>query len=228
MIRSAIVALATVLAGTAVQAAPGCAVPQPLSVPHPELPGADQPPRRMPITGYTLALIWMPQHCSAVVRGAEALQCGPGAGDGFVLHGLWPDGAAGSWPQWCSATAILPPKIIARHYCATPSAQLLQHEWAKHGTCIPGATPARYFAQAHRLYARLHWPDMAALARRPLTERDFAAAFAAANPGMASDGLRLNLTPAGWLQEVWLCLDRRLRTVTCAMSGQPGRAIRIR
>ena len=68
--------------------------------------------------------------------------------------------------------------------CATPSAQLIQHEWAKHGTCT-GLNPADYFGKSGGLYARLRYPDMNALSRGPLTVGQFTAAFAAANPGKA-------------------------------------------
>jgi len=218
--------LASSLAGRAI-AAPGCPVPPNLDTPEVEAPGPDQPPRVVPITSYTLALIWTPQHCFHAVGGAESFTCRPETA-GFVLHGLWPDGEGKSWPQWCAAAAILPRRTIATHYCATPSPQLLQHEWAKHGTCIPGATPDRYFDQSNRLFFGLRFPDMAALARIPLTEGKFAQAFVAANPGMESGSVRLNLDRQGWLQEVWLCLDTAFRSTRCAAPAQPARIVRIR
>lgn len=213
---------------SAVAAAPGCSVPSKLRTPHVELPPADQPPRVMPITSYTLALIWTPQHCHRAVRGAESFSCGSNIGARFVLHGLWPDGEGGSWPQWCAPAAVLPRRTIVEHYCTTPSPQLLQHEWAKHGTCIAGATPDGYFDQSNRLFRSLRFPDMAKLARAPLTEGRFAEAFAALNPGMTAENVRLNLDERGWLQEVWLCLDTAFRPARCAAPARPGRTMRIR
>lgn len=210
-----------------VQAAPACRVPPNLAPPQAEYPTASQMPRVVPITSYTLALLWTPQHCFKRVTGAESLGCGREA-TGFVLHGLWPDGANGSWPQWCAAAAILPRATIAAHYCATPSAQLLQHEWAKHGTCMAGETPDSYFAKAARLYNNLRFPDMARLATAPTTEAAFAAAFADANRGITSDMIRLNLDKQGWLQEVWFCLDTAFRPERCAAPRQPMRVVRIR
>lgn len=212
----------------ALAAGPGCAVPANLPTPHIELPPPDQPPRAMPIAGYTLALIWTPQHCHHAVGGAESFECTRDTGKGFVLHGLWPDGEGKSWPQWCAAAPVLPARTIAAHYCATPSAQLLQHEWAKHGTCIAGATPESYFAQSNRLFYGLRFPDMAALASTKLTEGAFASAFAATNPGLAAEDVRLNLDKQGWLQEVWLCLDTAFRPTRCAAPRQPTRRVRIR
>ncbi len=216
------------LAPIAARAAPGCAVPSDLPLPHVEGASADQPARVEPIGGYTLALIWTPEHCVHAVPGAETFECGPGTGKGFALHGLWPDGVGKSRPQWCAATEILPRRTIAAHFCATPSPQLLQHEWAKHGTCIPGMTPDRYFGRSNRLFHAIHYPDMAALARKPLTAGDFAVAFAAVNPGMRADMLRLNLDRDGWLREVWLCLDVSLGRKRCAAPMRDDQPVRIK
>jgi len=95
------------------------------------------------------------------------MQCG-GNRFGIRLHGLWPDGEGKDWPQYCAATDIVPRQVIAANLCSTPSAQLLQHEWAKHGTCMPGETPASFFRRSTGMYARLRYPDMNALSRRPL------------------------------------------------------------
>ena len=34
-------------------------------------------------------------------------------------------------------------------------------------------------------------------------------------PGLTPDGIRVRLAPGGWLEEVWLCLDRRLAQDAC-------------
>ncbi len=218
---------ATTAFGAADAAGPGDPVPANLPVPHLALPG-DQPVRVVPIASYTLALIWTPQHCFHAVGGAEDLECGRDTGTGFILHGLWPDGEGTNWPQWCAAASILPRKTIAAHFWATPSPQLMQHEWTKHGTCIPGATPDTYFDQSNRLFYRIRFPDMRALAEAPTTESKFAQAFAAANPGMEPDSIRLNLDKQGWLQEVWLCLDTAYQSMHCAAPAQPARVVHIR
>lgn len=203
--------------------------------PHAELPSADQPVRRVATTGYTLALGWAPEYCHAH-RGNQAgddAECGPRGPTGFTLHGLWPDGAgANRWPQYCHPVAILTEAQMAPALAATPSRQLLQHEWAKHGSCI-GDDPTRYFGEADRLFRTLALPDMAALARRrDLTAGDVAAAFAAANPTLPRQAVRVTANRRGWLQEVWLCLglDRRPRPCNAASQGggaPAGSALRI-
>ena len=216
MIRLALAA-AALLAPAAVEAqAYRCAIPdEPLRV-RPDLPTPGQPKRVLPIGGYTLALTWNPQHCRAQRREARAsFQCGGGNRFGFTLHGLWPDGTGRQWPQYCRPAALLPDAVVRANLCATPSVQLLQHEWAKHGTCMPGYKPASYFARATGLYGRLRLPDMEALSRRPLTAGALASAVAALNPGLPANAIRVTATREGWLDELWLCLDRRFRYSRC-------------
>jgi ribonuclease T2 len=210
---------------------PGMAFAAP---PHAELPSADQPVRRAPTTGYTLSMIWTPEHCFAQNKrggGADDGECSGAARTGFILHGLWPDGdGPNRWPQYCHPVAILTDQQIAAGIGATPSPQLLQHEWAKHGSCMTG-DPVAYFAQEDRVFATIHAPDMATLAhRRGLTVGQFQSAFAAANPGMRADMMRLNLNKRGWLEEVWLCLglDKRPRTCPAGQGGaQSGDFVKV-
>ena len=66
--------------------------------------------------------------------------------------------------------------------CTTPSARLLAHEWAKHGSCM-AAQPARYFARERQLWSAIRWPDFDRLSRkRGLTAGDVRRAIAEANP----------------------------------------------
>lgn len=225
--RFAILAAALATPAAANAQALQCSVPGQLPRPTTEGPTSGEPRRILPIGGYTLAVSWAPEAC----RGhAGDFQCGGGNRFGFTLHGLWPDGEGAAWPQYCASAALLPESAIRPNLCATPSVQLLQHEYAKHGTCM-GLSPADYFRRSTGLYARLHFPDMAVLAARPdLTAGVFAAAFARANPGMSADMMRLNLNRRGWLEEVWLCLDIRFRWRRCPATqggAAPSAAVRI-
>ena len=197
---------------------------------RPDLPSAREPARNLPIGGYTLAISWSPQYCREHARDASArIQCGGSNRFGFTLHGLWPDGIGKEWPQYCRRTSLLPDRVIRGMLCTTPSAQLLQHEWAKHGTCMPGR-PAQYFARSRALYAALRYPDMAALSRTQLTAGGLAAAIARVNPGIRADMMRITATRQGWLDEIWLCLDKGFRYARCAPGSggvDPGAAIEI-
>jgi len=70
---------------------------------------------------------------------------------------------------------------------ATPRPQLLQHEWAKHGSCV-GDDPATFFVEEGRLFRAIHYPDMMTLAQPSQADRwRLSGCFSAANPGMRAD-----------------------------------------
>lgn len=210
-------AMAAVTApGIASAQALSCAIPREVPRPRPDLPSASQPSRRLPIGSYTLAISWSPEYCrTSADRPNAQFQCGSDNRFGFVLHGLWPDGVGKDWPQYCRATPILSRQVIRRHMCATPSPQLLQHEWSKHGTCMAGYTPERYFGRSNAMFHALRFPDMSRLAQTPLTAGRLAEAIAAANPGMRADMMRVTGTRGGALDEVWLCTDKSFRYARC-------------
>lgn len=211
-----------------------CAIPSRLPPSHAEGPTQKEPRRLMPIGRYTLAVSWSPEHCAGKLDAEDVFQCGEtqsGEGFGFILHGLWPDGVRDSWPQYCKPAAPLPPAVIRAHLCSTPSTQLIQHEWAKHGTCMKDS-PSRFFARSRALYGRLRFPDMVEQARRRgLTAGEFATAVAAVNPGLRADMMRITSTREGWLSEIWMCLNRRFAPERCpaAQGGmRPSEALKIR
>ena len=202
-----------------------CAVPSQIERPRPDTPNARQPRRVVTTASYTLALSWSPQYCRA--RGEGGFQCSArvsgGNRFGFILHGLWPDGAGRDWPQYCRPVALLSDATIRANLCATPSVQLLQHEWAKHGSCMTGSAED-YFRRATGLFAQIRYPNMDALSRRGgLTVGAFTAALARTNPGLSPDMMRVATTRGGWLDEVKLCLDLNFRYARCSR-GQGGGA----
>lgn len=189
-----------------------CDVGSDIAAPRAQVAGQRRVAR---VAGYTLALTWSPGYCRRS-RGdpRDAVQCGSGNRFGFTLHGLWPEGRDSRWPQYCRAAGPIPPAVVRRNLCMMPSVQLMQHEYARHGTCM-SATADGYFAQSRQLYARLRYPDMAALSRRArLTAGQVAAAVAAANPGLSRTMLRVRARD-GWLDEVRVCLDRRFQYRAC-------------
>jgi len=227
-----IAALATVLAAPAHAQALSCEVPAVIPKPRPVGPDANDPVRQIPVGGYTLALTWTPQFCREH-SGDRSFQCDRSARFGFTLHGLWPDGRNRAWPQYCRPATIIPEPVLRENLCMVPSVDLMQHEWAKHGTCM-ASDPARYFARARPLYQSLRFPDMNALSRQPdLTVDGFARAFAAANrhiPGLSTDAVRVRVTRDLWLSEVWLCLDQDLAFARCGRNQGGGfaRAYRLK
>ena len=224
-------AVALTLPGVAAAQALQCTPPaaSELTV-RPDLPNAREPKRILPIGHYTLAISWSPQYCRGADKAARSpFQCDGKNRFGFVLHGLWPDGYGKEWPQYCRPTRLLSPSTVRANICATPSAQLLQHEWAKHGTCMPGETPDSYFRRATGLYHKLSFPDMDTLSRRTLTAGALTTAIARKNRGMRADMMRITTDKGGWLDEVWLCLDKRFRYAKCpAHQGGVKPATRVR
>ncbi len=193
-----------------------CVPPTNLPRPKLEFPKQNEA-RRVPVTGYLLTLSWSPEYCR---DHKDVLQCSGKMSDfGFVLHGLWPEGVGKEYPMWCRKAGLLPPKIVAQNICMTPSVQLLQHEWAKHGTCM-ARRPEAYFGAAKLLYDAVVMPDMAKLSREakdkaPLNAGGVAEAFAAINPGLPAKAVAVHTNDKGWLDEVRICLGRDLKPETC-------------
>lgn len=203
------------LASPAAAQALTCRVPERITLPRLERYNPAER-RTTPITRYTLALSWSPSFCEDGREGFErgSIQCDATRGSfGFILHGLWPEGATRQWPQYCAPVGRVPPNVLRRHMCITPSPELLQHEWARHGRCM-SRTPADYFAVAEREYRRVRFPDMRDV--RLVNVGDLKAAFVRANPGLTRDMLAVETNRADRsLREVRICMDRSFGWAHC-------------
>jgi ribonuclease T2 len=231
---SALFAALLAIPGAARAQADACILSDRIGVPRAERAPRGEVPRRIPVTGYLLTLSWSPQFCAtrrAPGEVRDAMQCGGQQGRfGWVLHGLWPQGDGGRYPAWCRPAKIVPQRVLTQHLCRSPSVQLLQRQWAKHGTCM-SATPGAYFGAAARLFDAVRFPDMIALAARPQTAGSLRAAFAAANRGVLPVMIAVHGDSAGWLREIRLCLNSVMRPIACAaeLRGMAdGRAVKIR
>jgi ribonuclease T2 len=99
---------------------------------------------------------------------------------------------------------------IRAELCRTPSVDLVQHEWAAHGTCA-WETPEAYFRQSSALYDGLVRPDPRGLA----TAGQLRDAFARANPGLPRQAVYVALSDEGRLREVRLCYDLAFKPRAC-------------
>jgi ribonuclease T2 len=161
---------------------------------------------------YLLTLSWSPTYC--LTHQQDRGQCG-GKGYGFVLHGLWPQFDAGSWPEFCLSDAPLPPDAARIGNALYPSPKLMEHEWQRHGTCS-GLDAAGYFRTADRALAAVHTPSMfeAPPSNQSMTGAQIAATFHEANPSIPADGL-IVACGRGELSEVRVCLTRDLTPRSC-------------
>ncbi|MBV7255932.1 ribonuclease T [Pacificimonas sp. WHA3] len=191
-----------------------CVIPADITPPRRATPPDDRPDA--PASGYVMALSWSPEFCRfRADQDAHAGQCRDNR-FGFILHGLWPQAARGPHPRACALAAPVSEDTIRRHYCMTPSAALIQHEWAAHGTCAWDSADA-YFADAARLWDRVDRPDLFALSRKEgLVAADIRAAFVAVNPGLPAEAVGVDLDNRGWLEEIFICLDLDERPRACA------------
>lgn len=192
-----------------------CRVPEQITLPAAKRSAG--PSQRGAIDGYVLAVSWSPEYC----RGGRAsdpgnYQCNGSIGRfGFVLHGLWPDAANGPSPQWCAPAPPLSAAEIKANLCMTPVPWLIQHEWAKHGTCM-ARDPRDYFKVARILWQSLRLPDADKLSRaRYPTAGDLRRAFMERNPGWKHKSVGVLVSNGGWLRELYLCYGKDFMPAAC-------------
>lgn len=201
--------LAAALLLAAGPAGESCAVPSGL-IPAPVIAEGEARPR--PIAKYVLAWYWWPENC------AQFPGEGCSQGFGFKLHGLWPNAVDQPYPQFCRPPGQLDRRTVRENWCMTPSVTLLQHEWAKHGTCR-WSTPKAYFKTERRLHAQYRMPDADKLPPAGLTAGAIRTAVIALNPGVPRDALFIGTDKKQRLTEVWMCLDLAYKPIPCDAGG---------
>ena len=99
-----------------------------------------------------------------------------------------PEAASGPPPQWCALLPRPRAETVRSGLCATPVPWLIEHEWAKHGSCM-AQSPEAYWGIARQIWSRFAWPDADALSRRPnLTVGDLREALGAHHLHPAAGG----------------------------------------
>ncbi|SEQ10149.1 ribonuclease T2 family protein [Basfia succiniciproducens] len=120
---------------------------------------------------YMLALSWSPSFCRTQYEkygnnlpDSAEYQCGIKKKYGWVIHGLWPQSATArtvaGHPRLCKGDLPQVEENVVRQYMAeSPSPNLLQAEWEKHGACAFDRAE-QYFAKQQTLYRTLTLPTV--------------------------------------------------------------------
>jgi ribonuclease T2 len=192
-----------------------CRIPQgPVTLPDIEREG---PVRQTRVTGYTLALSWSPEFCrfrEGSIR--HARQCSGREGRfAFVVHGLWPEGPGGRYPQWCPTRREPSSPRVSAAMCMSPDPALIARQWFKHGSCMV-PDPDAYLRITGVLWRSLRLPDYDRLSRnRSLTAGDIRAAFAEANDYWDAQDVGLVVNERGWMTEMRLCYGTDFMPIAC-------------
>ncbi|MBB4633525.1 ribonuclease T2 family protein [Sphingosinicella soli] len=197
-------------------AAAECNIPSRIELPAAASLPDDKPDA--PAAAYVLAMSWSPEFCRfrKDARAHEG-QCADNDFD-FILHGLWVDSAAGPSPRACAVAPPVGEALVRQHYCMMPSAQLMQHQWAAHGTCAFSSAEA-YLGASKSLWDGVKRPDLRALRGEPLTAGSVRAAFVQGNIGLPPEAIAVTLNNRGWLTEVRLCMDLDYNYAACRNPG---------
>ncbi|MFZ7224307.1 ribonuclease T2 family protein [Avibacterium avium] len=166
-----------------------------------------------PVDYYMLALSWSPGFCQAQKERYNGnlpqslmSQCGTQQ-YGWVIHGLWPQNAnarsVSDHPRFCQGDlSMVDPAVIKPYLADSPSANLLQGEWEKHGACAFKNANA-YFEKQQNLYRTLNLPD------RNLPRKELFAWLKKHNPQLKGAYLGASHN------ELFICYDLQWQVMDC-------------
>lgn len=158
---------------------------------------------------YLLNLSWSPEFCATHAGGVECTEH-----RGFIVHGLWPQRADGSYPEHCASR----PGPTDAHAWADimPDAGLVRHEWQTHGTCTPYDADT-YFGMVRTAYRSVTIPaEFASMSQEErLAPAAIVDAFAKANPGFPAGSIAISCGN-NRLTAVEVCLAQELRPEACS------------
>jgi ribonuclease T2 len=168
---------------------------------------------------YVLALSWSPAFCASQSEGAHPQQCGKDRRFSFVVHGLWPQYSKG-WPQDCATShpASVHPDLVFDNLDMMPSTKLINHEWAKHGTCS-GLNQEGYFETARTARDSVAIPPQYQSPTKYLTTTpaDLKKNILAINPQLKDDMISVTCKDRT-LQEVRVCMNKDLSGRSCGVN----------
>ena len=175
---------------------------------------------------FLLTLSWAPEFCATNPNGRTSVECAPNQHMGLVVHGLWPQYDSGKWPQDCASTPPVASSTVQHMMPIMPGKQLIQHEWAKHGTCS-GMSVQDYFGAIEKLYNGLEVPPDF---KKPSSSTETSPSaieqkFAKANN--APKGAFRISCPQNSFSAVEVCLSKELQYQACPNTLKECRAPQI-
>jgi ribonuclease T2 len=176
---------------------------------------------------YLLTLSWAPEFCASNPSARTSDECNPNKHMGLVVHGLWPQYNNGQWPQDCASTPPVSSATVNHMMPIMPGSSLIQHEWAKHGTCS-GLSVDQYFAAIEKLYNGLNVPDDFKRPSGSATTRpsDIEQKFATANQA-PMEAFRV-ACPQNAFSAVEICLTKDFQYMACPSTVKECHASQIK
>jgi ribonuclease T2 len=174
------------------------------------------PMAKAPFDFYVMTLSWSPGFCDLGGADRSPQQCAVGSGDGFVVHGLWPDNRMSANPENCDLNQDASPADLAAARGLYPSDGLARYEYRKHGTCT-GLSARDYFAAVRSVREQLGIPAMLKAPRQPqrLSPQAIEQAFIDANANLSANNMAVTCA-RGELVDVRICLSKDLKAfATC-------------
>jgi ribonuclease T2 len=187
-----------------------------LAAPLPKKAKKEPPAVPVVFDYYVLSLSWAPEFCSQPDEAAaHPRECASGRGVGFVVHGLWPEVREGKSPESCESTQRVPKNVVNLALPYMMSTDLLQHEWAAHGTCT-GLSATDYFFDLIQARSAVQIPIQLISVEVPVSEGllQIEDAFQAINTSFPKGAFRAACRNAS-LSEVRICFARDLKPVEC-------------
>ena len=164
-----------------------------------------------PFDYYVMTLSWSPGFCDLGGEEKSPQQCAVGAGNGFVVHGLWPDNRYEPNPEDCNPNEDASTADLAAARGLYPTQDLARYEYRKHGTCT-GLSAEDYFAAVRAARDGLAIPPLLQSPRewRRLSPQAIEQAFIAANANLHPEDMAVTCA-RGELVDVRICLSRDLK-----------------
>jgi ribonuclease T2 len=172
-------------------------------------PQAAPPVASLPFDYYVMTLSWAPGFCDLGGGETSSPECEQGSGQGFVVHGLWPDNEYRPNPEACPGQDASPEDLSQAHG-VYPNDRLAAYEYRKHGACT-GLSANEYFATVRQVRSRLNIPPVL---QSPHDKQSFAPdelqkAIIAVNPNLRPDNMAITCSN-GELVDVRFCIARDL------------------